>query len=173
MSIWALFFCLCEHTCSWEGHKVRRGLSGWCLLRSWAYKARRAPIRYSVHPLLLGVRARTLRVVCSGQAGDGPSQCYAASMSEELTLTRGVRARTLRMVCSEQAGDGPSHSRMAFVHERCVWLGVRARTLRMVCSGQAGDGPSQGLSCFLPVPIPRKNSKVIKKGLKMPIPHFL
>ena len=99
----------------------------------------------------LGVRARTLRMVCSGQAGDGPSQCYVASMSEELTLTHGVRARTLRMVCSEQAGDGPSHSPMAFVHERCVWLGVRARTLRMVCSGQAGDGPSQGLSCFLPM----------------------
>ena len=43
----------------------------------------------------------------------------------------------------------------------------------MVCSGQAGDGPSQGLSCFLPIPIPRKNSKMVKKSLKMPIPHFV
>jgi len=69
--------------------------------------------------LMHGVRARTLRMVCSGQAGDEPSQCYAASMSEELTLTRGVRARTLRMAgrsCTNAACG------WAFVHERCVWF---------------------------------------------------
>ena len=38
--------------------------------------------------------------------------------------------------------------------------------MRVVCSGQAGDGPSQGLSCFLPVPVPRKDSRVVKEGLK-------
>ena len=36
--------------CAWEGHKARQGLSNWCLLRSWAYKARRAPTSYSNHP---------------------------------------------------------------------------------------------------------------------------
>jgi len=84
LPMWALSIL----KCAWKEHKARQGLSNWYLLQGWAYKARRVP-----H----GVRARTLRMVCSGQAGGRPSQCYVASMSEELTLTHGVRARTLQL----------------------------------------------------------------------------
>ena len=49
----SLLFCLCDHICSWEGHKARQDLSNWCLFRSWAYKARRGPVSWSTHPPLL------------------------------------------------------------------------------------------------------------------------
>ena len=48
-------FCLCEHICSWEGHKARQGLSNWCLLRSWAYKARRGQTSWYDHPPAAGL----------------------------------------------------------------------------------------------------------------------
>jgi len=46
---------------------------------------------------------------------------------------------------------------LSLVHERCVWF----------ARGKPVMGRPRGN------PIPRKSSKVVKRGLKMPVPHFV
>jgi len=132
----SLVFCLCDHICSWEEHKARQGLSSWCLLRSWAYKALRVPVSWSTHPPCCWafVRERCVWFARGKPVMGRPRGSLVFCLCEHICSREGRKARQglsnwcLLRSWAYKALRVPvswsTHSPCcwAFVHERCVWF---------------------------------------------------